>query len=354
LNDQIKVLGLFDWPTVEIPRRVLVVGGGVAGAIAARTLHDHGHKVVVLEKAGGPGGRCSTRHGPSTSFDHGAQYFTAGDPRIVNLVSCWEQDEIVARWEGRVVEITDGKLGRTAACKRWVGFPKMNRIVSQLLEGLDVHFGKHVDSLETDGKRWQVCSEAGSTCGPFDDVIVALPPPQTVDVLIGVAPRLAVQAKSVCMLPCWAVMLAFENKIELPFDGATLCNSGPIAWVARDSSKPGRPPIPPESWVIHANHKWSEQHIELKQDAVCKKLIAEFRSLCRLQGVHVPNIIHAVAHRWRYARPEKSLGVPCLYDADLSITICGDWLRGATIEDALLSGAAAAGQLLGGPAQVLK
>jgi predicted NAD/FAD-dependent oxidoreductase len=44
----------------------------------------------------------------------------------------------------------------------------------------------------------------------------------------------------------------------------------------------------------------------------------------------------------------------CLFDAELAIAACGDWARGPRVEDASLSGCAAAGRLLGlrpGPAQ---
>ena len=40
---------------------VAVVGAGISGLFAARTLADHGLEVRVFDKSRGSGGRCSTR-----------------------------------------------------------------------------------------------------------------------------------------------------------------------------------------------------------------------------------------------------------------------------------------------------
>ena len=83
-------------------RRVAIVGAGVAGLAAARALLEAGHAPVVLDKGRGPGGRISTRRAEPFAFDHGAQYFTARDPRFVEQVAAWEAGGVVARWEGRI------------------------------------------------------------------------------------------------------------------------------------------------------------------------------------------------------------------------------------------------------------
>lgn len=41
-----------------VDMRVLVVGAGLAGAVAARLMHDRGHKVTVIETRGHVGGNC--------------------------------------------------------------------------------------------------------------------------------------------------------------------------------------------------------------------------------------------------------------------------------------------------------
>ncbi len=74
----------------------------------------------------------------------------------------------------------------------------------------------------------------------------------------------------------------------------------------------------------------------------------------QMRSAGLADVVHLVAHRWRYALPTEPLPEPCLFDAELAIAACGDWGRGPRVEGAYLSGCAAAGRLLGlrrGPAQ---
>ena len=59
---------------------VAVIGAGMAGLAAARTLAAAGHAVQVFDKGRGIGGRLSTRRTDYGAFDHGAQYATVRDP----------------------------------------------------------------------------------------------------------------------------------------------------------------------------------------------------------------------------------------------------------------------------------
>ena len=51
--------------------RVVVIGAGLAGLIAAQQLRNSGHDVVVLDKGKSPGGRLATRRIGDATLDHG-------------------------------------------------------------------------------------------------------------------------------------------------------------------------------------------------------------------------------------------------------------------------------------------
>ena len=66
--------------------KVAIVGAGMAGLAAARTLVDRGARVVLFDKGGSVGGRCATRGQDLGGFDHGAQRFSARSERFATLV----------------------------------------------------------------------------------------------------------------------------------------------------------------------------------------------------------------------------------------------------------------------------
>lgn len=86
-----------------IERSAVVVGAGLSGLMAARTLAARDWKVVVLDKGRGVGGRMATRRistpdGRTAVLDHGAQFFTARDARFATLVDEWVRAGVVREW----------------------------------------------------------------------------------------------------------------------------------------------------------------------------------------------------------------------------------------------------------------
>jgi len=143
------------------------------------------------------------------------------------------------------------------------------------------------------------------------------------------------------MRGCWALMLQFDGPVDLPFDAAFV-NSGPLRWIARDSSKPGRPAVnaaPQETWLLHAEAEWSEAHLELPPDEAAALMLAAFAAL----GGPAPP--RWTAHRWRYADTREPLLDGCVWDGGLRLGLCGDWLNGGKVEGAWVSGQRLAAQL---------
>jgi len=322
------------WTSLASTRpRALVIGAGLAGLTCAGELGRAGFSVEVVDKARGAGGRASTRRAGPRRFDHGAQYFTARDPRFVSRVEAWAAAGHVALWEGRVVQLDGG--GTTGAesdsGQRWVGSPKMSSLVKHLASECGVEFGVRVSALERSSLGWTALTEDGERLGPFERVVIATPAPQAAPLLEEVAPELARAVAAVEVAPCWATMVEFAEPLDVAWEGAQI-PSGSLSWVARDSSKPGRPPG--ESWVLHGSPAWSQEHLEESPSEVSQRLL---RALGDLVGP-LPEVTHLAAHRWRYARTVTPLGQDFRFDADLGLGVCGDYCRGASVEDAFLSG----------------
>ena len=89
--------------------KIAIIGAGLSGLTAAHQL-KHVAQVKLFDKSRGVGGRMSTRYAGDYEFDHGAQYFTARDPRFQDAVEAAIEQGVVAPWDGRAVYKKDGAM----------------------------------------------------------------------------------------------------------------------------------------------------------------------------------------------------------------------------------------------------
>ncbi|MEM7452974.1 MAG: FAD-dependent oxidoreductase [Planctomycetota bacterium] len=330
-------------------QKVGIVGAGLSGLIAARTLADQGFSVEVFEKSRGVGGRMSTRRAHDRlRFDHGAQYFTVRDERFEKYVQSWTEQGVVARWpdpavgsEQRIVVLKNGAIeSESSPLPRFVGTPAMNSICKHLARDADIHFNTRIGRVEPDDERIRLCDETGKSWGTFDSVVVSSPAEQAAAMLESY-PGLARVVGAVEMNPCLATMVAFEEPVTDEWVGAFLHDSF-LSWVARNGTKPGRDRIP-ESLIIHAGNQWSHEHFDADPEWIAQEMLREFH---RVSGTAIQKPEHLVSHRWKYAIPPQPEKTGCFFDADAGIAVCGDWASGARVEGAFLSGMAASGRIL--------
>ena len=335
-------------------RRIAVVGAGIAGIACARTLAQAGHRVTVFEKSTGAGGRMATRDSEFGGFDHGAQYFTVRDARFEKALVTVAG--MVRPWSANTVRILD-ELGRVVASSlppkeaHWVATPGMNALVRQWAQPLaaagSLQLETEVTRIETDKLHpecWQLQTEGpgagGRVHSGFDAVVLALPASQAHALLLNskqgktLVPELA----KVSVAPCWSLMLAFPQAVQptLPHLGphwnAARSTHHRIAWLARESSKPGREQI--ERWTVQASAAWSREHLQDEPARVEAKLVKAFAEVTGIRATPA----HTAVHRWRHAQTLKPLGKTHLWDAKAGIGACGDWCIGHRVEDGFVSG----------------
>jgi renalase len=335
-----------------------IIGAGMAGISAARTLVQAGHRVSVFEKSRGAGGRMATRETPFGNFDHGAQYFTVRDPRFELALSAVPGTrDVFKAWSANAVRVLDtqGRVVEAALPSRefhHVGTPGMNALVRHwaqpLLDSGSLHLNVQVHRLARDSlnpQRWQVHAEGDSPAvwSGFDAVLLALPHVQAQQLLrqssaMVVGQSLLDAMDPVRVAPCWTLMLAYPQASQ-----PSLAHLGPqwnaarsthhrVAWLARESSKPGRLRV--ERWTVQASAAWSEEHLEDDPLRVQAKLTKAFAELTGIRAE--PS--HAEVHRWRFAKTTVPLGQAYLWDATHNLGTCGDWHLGHRVEDAFVSG----------------
>lgn len=335
-------------------RHIAIVGAGMAAITCARTLAQAGHQVTVFEKSRAAGGRMSTRESAFGTFDHGAQYFTVRDERFTRALQT--TPGMCRPWSANSVRLLDSH-GRVAAAAlpgrdaHWVPTPGMNALVRvwahPLAEAGRLLVNTRVAAIEQDAinnNLWQLRTEGegGSTHvhSGFDAVLLAIPHPQAQE-LLATTPKgapLAKKLNKVTVAPCWTMMLAYPQAVQPglttlgPHWNAARSTHHRIAWLARESSKPGRGKV--ERWTVQASAAWSQEHLHDSPERVQAKMMKAFSEI---SGIYAePALVQM--HRWLYAKTETPLGDAYLWDAKARIGLCGDWCIGHRVEDAFVSG----------------
>ena len=233
----------------------------------------------------------------------------------------------------------------------WVGVPGMDALAAHwaqpLLGAGSVELQTRVTRIARDAldaTRWQL-----HTAGPadavhvysgFDGVMLAMPPALAGGLLqqSGLAPVFVESMAGVEVAPCWTLMLAYPQALQPtlshlgPQWNAALSTHHRIAWLARESSKPGRSAV--ERWTVQASAAWSAEHLEDDGPRVQAKLLKAFAEVTGIRAEPA----HAQVHRWRYAKTQKALGKSHLWDRQSGLGVCGDWCLGHRVENAFVSG----------------
>lgn len=292
--------------------------------------------------------RVNGDHG-EMAFDHGAQYFTARDPRFIRYVDSWIEQNRVAKWpdlirgnDQRIVVLENGKIkSESNSDDRFVAVPTMNSICKHLANDLEIVKQTRVAKIDSAQDSIEIVDDEAKSLGVFDRLIVSAPAEQSAELLANF-PALVKFFSEIKMNPCWATMVAFKKPLTDQWVGAFLHDSF-LSWAARNSTKPGRS-HEMEQLIIHANPEWTAEHWEKKAGDVAELMLAEF---WRVAGVVPQKPAHLQAHRWKYAIPVAPGGERYFSDESAVITTCGDWASDSRVEGAFLSGMSAAGRILG-------
>jgi renalase len=333
-------------PTPTPPARVLVLGAGCAGLVAALDLVAAGYEVTVVDKGRAVGGRLATRRVGDAVFDHGAQFTTFKHDDVRDLVDRWDRAGALAPWfHGAPDATTRDEDGHP----RFRGVPTMRSLAERLAADLpDVRTGLRVTTLCADASGWVASAVPVDGGDPVELTATALvctaPLPQTLALLddggVALEERLEAALRPVTYDPTLAVLAVPDGAPGLPNHGALRLADGEVSWIA-DLHAKGTSPVP--AVVVHGDPAVSRELWAASDADVAERVLAAARPHLGIdaRAVHV--------HRWRYATPT---GPPPGGD-ELTLTattpapiaFAGDAFAGGRVEGALRSGRAAAAAL---------
>jgi len=309
--------------------RVVVIGAGVAGLVAARRLTDD-HEVLVLDKGRSVGGRLATRRIGAAVVDHGAQFFTVRGDAFREQADDWTDRGVARVW-------CHGFHGHPDGYPRYVGVGGMNSLAKDLARGVDCRCGAFAFTLRQEPSGWTVVTDDGRL-ERADAVVLTCPAPQS----------WALLAESSVAIPQSIVAEQYERTITLlavldrpsavPEPGGVQFDphdhDGAFAFVA-DHQARGISRVP--AITCHATVPWSLDRWHRPVDELRAELVQQAQP-----WIGSARVLEAQVKKWRFATPTAIWPEPCWADPERCVVLAGDAFAGPKIEGAFESGVAAA------------
>lgn len=316
------------------PIDLLVIGAGIAGLLAARELTDkNGWRVAILDKSRGVGGRMATRREGEAAYDHGAQFFTAREPRFKMWVKKWMEADVVEAWFDHMAEGDEPLM-------RYCATPSMTAVAKHLVTGLELHRQAKVVKAERADGQWTLTTEDGSHY-QAPRLLINAPVPQAMEILDAGGVRLPIDdetfLRSILYAKTIAAMVELDGPSGLPSPGRIkFTNPEPISWIG-DNQQKGVSAIP--TVTIHSGHAFAEQYFDAPDDERLPLLIAAAKPYLKA------NIVSVKGHRWKFAHRLTEHNRDFYTYHELALWMAGDSFNAPKVEGAAMSGLLAADDL---------
>jgi predicted NAD/FAD-dependent oxidoreductase len=301
---------------------VIVVGAGISGIAAARSLTAAGHPVVVLDRGRRIGGRMAVRTFDERPVDTGASYFTVSDPAFRAVVDDWQQRGLARPWTDTFHVYDEGGLTAKSGPMRWAAPRGLRSLVEDLATGLDV--------------RQQQVSEVAR--GPLVDgrpasaVVLAMPDPQAQRLL---DPSFDPEIKALTddFAPVMVLTTTWPERCwPGDLDGVFVQRDEALTWIADDGRRRGDlAPV----LVAHSTAELAADHLG-SPAAVEAPMLAALQRVLGIDRAPVSSHVH----RWTFAKPAGTRQQP-FFLGESGVGCCGDaWSQKPRVESAYLSGTA--------------
>jgi renalase len=311
--------------------RVGIVGAGVAGLMAGRTLQAAGHEVLLFDKGRSPGGRLATRRIGAATFDHGAQFFTVRSERFAALVHDWQEVGLLREWCRGFGPEPDGY-------PRFIVRGGMNALAKHLATGLTVCTDTFVFALRPGRGRWALTIDDGS-CEDLDAVVLTCPLPQSFSLSITAGVQVPATLRQTDYDRTLALLVVLDRPGAIPPPGGVQQPDETFSFIADNQAK-GVSSVP--AITFHANAAGSLGWWE-------RPAADSHAELLRLAAPWLGDAddVASQTKRWRFATPQAIWPDRCWVadGAVAPLVLAGDAFAGPKVEGAVLSGLAAAAAL---------
>ena len=323
-------------------KNVAVIGAGITGITLANLLQKK-FNLTVFEKSRGVGGRMATRRAEPYQFNHGAQYFKIENKEFKDFLQPLILNKIIKPLEANQIEILNKEvIKRTKIYNKqyFTAESKMNSVVKYLINNnFSIKLLCKIEKIIKENDKWFVIDSGQVSFGPYDWLIITIPPNQAKEILYSNFKFLDI-IKKIKMRSCYSLMLGFDKFEEFDF-GTALFLDEDIQWLSiRKIILENKEYY---NLLINSSYNFAEQNINGSKDKISDHLIKQVSDILKC---NLNNYKHKALHFWKYAMSEKNNNLGSLFDEDLKVIVCGDWCMNGKVEGGFLSAKNAANKLL--------
>lgn len=320
--------------------RIAVIGAGLGGLACATRLVEGGANVTIFESSDRVGGRLEPLVIAGVEVDSGCGHFEIQEPPFRRQVTAWSAADMVEVWEGKTAAGSMfGPIEYPDAPRRFAGIPNLAAITDRLADGLNIVFNKTIVEMTRMNAGWKLLARDGEEI--FAEIVAVCLPMGAAAELLTHAPGLRLVTEMAGTKPAFKLTLAFDSLLDTDF-AAVYGSEDPVHWISRESSKPGRFPLP-EIWSVVSTANWARERVDTPTDVIADMLTKGFFELLDIPSR--PPIERHVRF-WNSIGPEKPSNKLWMYNTILAIGGAGEWAGNGGVEGTWLSSQALAEAIL--------
>lgn len=335
---------------------IAIIGAGISGLVAAHTLQDAGHTVILFEKSRGYGGRAATRTHDGFVYDHGAQYIKGEGAINNNFITerfrtpdLFDITQPVWIFDGSG-HIQEGDPHQNAIPK-WSYRSGLTTLAKRMAEGLNVQLNTRITHVQQTPTGWLLTDATEQQSGPFAQLLITIPSPQAIDLMQASQLNSALQQTIIANLsaaqynPLISVTLGYSpTPRKRPY--YALVNTDkvhPISWLAWEHEKaPERAPAGTGLLIAQMAPPYSRDHWKQPDEQAVIQNVAQLVTQLIDEELAAP-IFTDIQH-WLYALPSVKANAETLNAQTLphKLAFCGDAFVGGRVNLVLEHGVSVA------------
>ncbi|WP_134701809.1 NAD(P)/FAD-dependent oxidoreductase [Ammoniphilus sp. YIM 78166] len=287
--------------------QAVVVGGGLTGIMAMRTLKEKGiDSILLLEKNVSIGGRLATVRFGEALVDYGAQFFSVRSATFRKSVDQWLQNGLIEHW-----------FGESHPRYRSVG--GMEQLVTYLAQGIELQLDVKVEQILEREEGFLLYLEDGESIYT-ESLVITAPAPQAVTLLKQVQLRkdAARVLSDIHFHPCLVALLGLNAPFAVGNAGYRDKELPEGIERIVDHQQKGMSSLP--SISIYMTGTWSSDWFEKQDEEILEAILKKVNVDINPQSIQMKQL-----KRWSYAEASRPARMPFLEGSNTKpLFIAGD------------------------------